>query len=368
MADHPSYILSGPLAFLAILSVLLLPHPAWAEPWVEAQLSAQEVGAGRPVELILTAHSTEGSVGAPEVSALEADFQVIDRRVERRTSVTNGRRREELRVRLILLPRRGGELEVPGVAFGGARTQPLRLRVAEGVQQAPGETLQAPASPLLDPGYFEPPGVSMPAPAILDPYADWPTGPLPGPAPRPTPLVYSPVEPPPQATAPKILPPHGPQPAAPTAPVEASEAEVGNRQNPWFWVSLCLAIVLIGVLGRRRRPAGAPHLGRSPGAVPEVLPPDPLETALETVRAAYQRGDGSGAREALLSWGRLRWPQDPPGNLARLARRCPPPLRDHITQLEKAFFSPDPVHWELDPVPEELAAQSPIRGRDAAAG
>jgi hypothetical protein len=37
-----------------------------------------------------------------------------------------------------------------------------------------------------------------------------------------------------------------------------------------------------------------------------------------------------------------------------------------VTQLEKAFFSPDPVHWERDPVPEELLAQSPPRVKGVA--
>ncbi len=320
------------------------------------------------MELTLTAVSDDGASGNPDLSALEPDFQILDRRVERRVSVTNGKRREEVRLRLILLPRRTGELELPGIPFGSARTQPLRLSVkGEGPGlETSAVTPAAHASPLLDPGLFEPPAMQTPSLFYPDPGSDWTSGLLDGPATALAPL------PPPTIDRKLDAPPlHAPEPAAPApprSPVGPADTSIGTFGNPWFWISLALAITLAGVLGQRRTRAGAPRADRASSTVgEEPAPPDPLESAVETVRAAYQRGDGSGAREALLNWGRLRWPQDPPGNLARLARRCPPPLRDHVTQLEKAFFSPDPIHWERDPVPDELLAQSPPRVQGAAA-
>lgn len=360
------------LAALPALLLLIRPGLAWGQVRVEAHLSSQEVSSPQPVELTLSAVSSDGSVGNPDLSVLDQDFQILDRRVERRVSVTNGKRSEEVRLRLMVLPRRSGELELPGIAFGSARTSPLRLTVkgtAAGFG-SPADPTSAPSVPLLDPEVFEPPGISTPSLYSPGYYPDWSSGPLPGPA-----AVLAPF--PPSTTDPGLDSPHSPpvrapEPATPTSPrvpVEPVESSAGTFGNPWFWVSLALAAVLAGVLGRRRSRPGAQRPDQASGPTgDEAAPPDPLESAVDAVRAAYQRGDGSGAREALLNWGRLRWPQDPPGNLARLARRLPPPLRDHITQLEKAFFSPDPLHWERNPVPEELQAQSPtgVQRADAA--
>lgn len=354
--------LTRTLAVLAVLCVLLPSHRVRAGLSVEAQLSAQEVRSGQPVELILTARSSEGPLEAPQLSALELDFQILDRRVERRRSVTNGTHREELRMRLVLLPRRAGKLVVPGLAFDSARTQSLSLRVEGNGQDTPGEVASTASSALLDPGLFEPRGAVMSVPFHLDPYPSWSADVPPGPAP----LTRPPLEPPTQPSAPKTLAPRGVQPMGTDAPVEPLEAEGTTLENPWFWISLGLAIVVAGVLGGRGRSARVPSAQRRPGVPLELPPADPLQTAVDRVRAAYQRGDGNGAREALLSWGRLRWPQDPPGNLGRLAGRCPPPLRDHINQLEKAFFSPDPLHWDRHPVPEGLMAQSSAPTEDAA--
>jgi len=358
------------LALLAAVPALFLlcrPDLAWGQVRVEAQLSSRELPSLQPVELALTAVSDDGSTGNPDLSALEPDFQILDRRVERRVSVTNGKRREEVRLRLVLLPRRAGELELPGISFGDARTQPLRLSVKGEVPglEPSADTPVAHSSLLLDPGVFEPPAMQAPSPYYPDPFSDWTSGILSGPAPALAPFPPPPIGP--KLDTPPLRVPEPATPAPPRSPVEPADASTGTFGNPWFWISVALAVALTGVLGQRRTRGGAPRADHASGAAGEQpMPPDPLESAVEAVRAAYQRGDGSGAREALLNWGRLRWPQDPPGNLARLARRCPPPLRDHVTQLEKAFFSPDPIHWERDPVPEELLAQSPPRVKGVA--
>ncbi len=359
------------LALLAALPALFLlcrPELAWAEVRVEAQLASQELPSIQPVELTLTAVTDDGSTGNPDLSPLDPDFQILDRRIERRVSVTNGKRREEVRLRLILLPRRAGELELPGIPFGSARTQPLQLSVkGEGPGlETSADTQAVHSSPLLDPRVFEPPAMQAPSPYYPDPFSDWASGFLSGPAP-----VLAPFPPPnidPKLDAPPLRAPEPSATAPPRPPVETADASRGTFGNPWFWTSLALAVALAGVIGQRRTRGGAPRTDRgSIASGEEPTPPDPLESAVEAVRAAYQRGDGNGAREALLNWGRLRWPQDPPGNLARLAGRCPSPLKDHVTQLEKAFFSPDPIHWERDPVPDELLVQSPRRVQGAAA-
>jgi BatD DUF11 like domain len=361
---------SAVLPILIVLCAPLLvtqPVPGWAEARVEARLSSQELPSPQPVELSLSASVSDGAPSTPDLSPLEPDFQILDRRVERRVSVTNGRRQEEVRLRLMLLPRRAGELDIPALTFGSARTQPLRL-VVKGESPALGSAPEIPGTPtnrLLDPGSFEPPGMAMPAPSAPETYPDWVSSPLWDPIPGWRTFTPPTAEPKPAASPPEREPV---APAASPSKARPSEASSGTFGNPWFWISLALGVILAMVLGLRHRPLRSPSSERSPGAAgQELVEPDPLEIAVETVRAAYVRGDGNGARAALLTWGRLRWPEDPPGNLARLAGRCPPPLREHITQLEKAFFSPSPIHWEQEPVPEELRAQSPPRIQGVAA-
>jgi hypothetical protein len=145
----------------------------------------------------------------------------------------------------------------------------------------------------------------------------------------------------------------------------------GRTANAGLAAAVALALVGIGLfLFRRRRrgerpvlrPAAAP--GPEPGpasrrasAVEELArPSDPDQEALAAVRAAYEAGNPSAARNALLAWSRLHWPADPPGNLAQLLLRCPEPVRGQIALLEKAFFSPEPIRWEREPVWEGLAA------------
>lgn len=356
------------LGRIGALLLVCLAIPISAQERVEARLSAQSLPAGQPVELTLTATSEDATLGAPDLSVLEPDFQVLDRRVERRVSVTNGRRREELRLRLMLLPQRAGALRLPGIPFGSARSQPLTLTVepgsSEAQEPASGQTGRGTVN--LDPRIFEQPDATGPS----APPPEWSWGVPPAAAPSLSPFSYPFAGPPldgSQMDLATALPPLPETPQVSSPPAPAPKPAPGTAANPWFWVSLGLAAALLGLLFSRRRAERTPAPGPTKPSLDTEPPPDPLAEALERVRDAYRHGDGGAAREALLAWGRLRWPNDPPGNLARLARRFPPPLREHITELEKAFFSPEPIHWEREPVADALSrdwtAQSTASGQ-----
>ena len=297
------WLLGLPLALLLVLWSAVVP----AANRVEAQLSGRDLAFGQPAELTLTIQGE--SAPQPDLSVLDPDFRILDRRVERQVSIRNGQRNEQVRLSLLLLPRRDGDLLIPPIPVGQTRTAPLTLHVQP------------------DPGL---PTESAAAPLFVNP-SPWPATPLPATA---APTLPAPPAPPAQ----------GPQAPPPTGT---------TGSNPWFWISVGLAGALAAVLGSRRR-APTPA-APSTAAEPEPVPPSPLEEALERVRLAYASADAGASRGALLAWGRLRWPEAPPGNLARLAQRCPPPLREHITRLEMAFFSPEPIPWEHEPVARELA-------------
>ncbi len=152
--------------------------------------------------------------------------------------------------------------------------------------------------------------------------------------------------------------PAEPGPVVPDAGAGANgDQGVAAKTIPWLGIGLLLVAAWLGVRARAR--------GRRPVApreAPIQAPPeqpstqDPLKAAIDAVQAAYADGDPAAAREALLAWSRHQWPEDPPRNLARIILRCPQPLSAQIALLEKAFFSPEPIRWERERVPEGLKA------------
>ena len=292
------------------------------------------VSAGEPVELSLTATSAGGEVAPPDLAPIEHGFEILDRRIERQMSVVNGERRERVRLRLLLMPRQTGEIEVPAVTFGAAASQPLSLRVSAG-SEGP-LTAPDPGSPAT--GWSPPPSV-------------WT-----GPSVWPDPLA-TPIPPPLPWTAPTVSAPGATRSEPPAPEPTPPGALATTLRDPWFWATLVLAIGLWWSLRQRRVQSGSPPL---PLAVPTMHPePDPLAEVLTRVSTAYGSGNAGAAREALLAWGRLRWPEDPPGNLARLAQRCPADLAAAIQQLEKAFFSPTPIPWQESAVAEAIGRLDP---------
>jgi hypothetical protein len=69
--------------------------------------------------------------------------------------------------------------------------------------------------------------------------------------------------------------------------------------------------------------------------------PTAREQLLQQLTAAYQNRDPDAARSAWLSWAQLSWPDNPPNNLSRLAKRCHPQLAMAVNELERAIYSPN---------------------------
>ena len=147
-------------------------------------------------------------------------------------------------------------------------------------------------------------------------------------------------------------------------PPQAMGDESAGTSNPWIWIALTLALAWTATIaawwrGRRRGAAAIAPAPSAASAPPQVEETDPLQCQIDAVRAAYQTGDAGAAREALLAWAERILPDRTPSNLARLAERCPQPLRDQILLLERAFFSPMSVPWDKQPVWEGLVGFVP---------
>ncbi|MEA3277667.1 MAG: BatD family protein [Pseudomonadota bacterium] len=130
-----------------------------------------------------------------------------------------------------------------------------------------------------------------------------------------------------------------------------------SEPNRWIWIAFALVLIWLATMvgwwrsKRRRIPAAAPAQAE---ILSEPEQEDPLEQAIAAIRAAYESGNAATAREALLAWAHLVLPENIPSNLARLAQRCPEPLRGQVLMLEEAFFSPHPVPWDRQPVWEHM--------------
>jgi hypothetical protein len=127
--------------------------------------------------------------------------------------------------------------------------------------------------------------------------------------------------------------------------------------QPWLVAAAIVIAValLLRMLGRRRRDRTSVIPQQVTSTKEDAtsaysdsdaaMPPTPIAAAIAAIERGYRSGNATAARQAFLSWGALVWPDSAPANLAQLAKRVEPPLRDEILLLEKAFFSPKPINW-----------------------
>lgn len=345
------------LAGLAFLVCLMAPAVGLE---VRSYLNVERINLGETV--LLTLETDASPAAGLDLSILERDFRILARSISRQVRVVNGLRHERHELRLTLRPLRSGDLLIPAIASGDQSTTPLRLEVKEVAGSPP-------------PWYSE---------GTLAPYtAPWPSASsISGYYPRPernpgvdaqgtaeSSYLTDPVRTPPPSPA---LEPER-EPLETLAQPKATRADAGLG-GVWSWILgfLVLAVPLTSFCwGRCRRSASRPE--PSPQAIipaqspqtdavdiaatpmPRPVDSDSLAVAISRVRQAYEAADPSAAREALLNWAALAFQEQPPANLALLAKRSPKPLHDQILLLERAFFSPQPLDWDHPRVWEHLA-------------
>lgn len=156
-----------------------------------------------------------------------------------------------------------------------------------------------------------------------------------------------------------------PTPAMAQVDPDPRRDEPATTGNLWVWIAIAFALAWVATLfgwwqGRNHGVRDL-HTSTTPESEPVPGEEDPLSREVDAVRAAYQAGDAAAAREALLSWaGQVLPERSKPSNLARLAQRCPEPLRAQILMLEEAFFSPRPIPWNDQPVWERMHHFQPL--------
>jgi len=344
----------------ATLGILL---PALAAAEVNVRLSETNLSQERPLQV--TFEASGSSVSLPDLTPLQADFEIVNRNVQQRSSTVNGRRTQSTTLTLVLRPKRSGKLEIPALRFGGESSTPQAISVSPAaLATAPGPAQTQVSAPWDSQSPWDRFG-TQPAPSGQPFPGDGFDSPFPPLAGAPSPGWPGLAASPPASDK-------GGAPGSPSrdlaigagGPLDPSAPAEADRYSSWSWIAGIAAAGWLGTLflcwlrRRQRLLQAAAHPISPPIGIPASQPEQetPQARAIQAVATAYLRGDAGSAREALLVWARLTWTADPPGNLSRLAERLAEPLRGHVLELDEALYSPAPVPWEERPVAELLGS------------
>jgi hypothetical protein len=125
-----SAVRAGLCLLVLVLGLLLAVDAAAAG--LAAQLDRNRVAEGETVVLTLTVPGD--AAGAPDLSALAKDFDVLNQGQSTRMSIVNGRASSTHEWQLVLAPKRTGRLTVPALRLGGEATAPIALEVLPAAQ------------------------------------------------------------------------------------------------------------------------------------------------------------------------------------------------------------------------------------------
>lgn len=129
---RPQHTLAARLLLAALLALAACPAGAATRAW----LDRDRIQLGETATL--NVETDQAAAGAPDWSALEADFDVSGHTSTRRVEVVDGEVGTRVLYAVALLPRSEGVLGVPALQVGAERTEPLALTVLP-AQDAPAQ-------------------------------------------------------------------------------------------------------------------------------------------------------------------------------------------------------------------------------------
>ena len=133
--------------------------------------------------------------------------------------------------------------------------------------------------------------------------------------------------------------------ASPTASSTEPLSSLPLPAGPWPWLALAFAFLWLTTLllwwweRNRRSPVCLARAGGR-GRSPDTLTRGSLATARDRVRQACQAQAPRATREALLTWGQVRWPEDPPRRLDTLATRLGGNAATWMGRLDQCLYAP----------------------------
>src|SRR5262245_45157436 len=122
----PRRALHGALACFALLLAALAAAPASAR--VRVEVDRDPVVADESFTVTFTADTTDQT--EPDFSPLEKDFEILGRSSQTSLQIINGRPDARQSWVLNLIAKRSGKVELPAIAFGNERSDPLVLEVS----------------------------------------------------------------------------------------------------------------------------------------------------------------------------------------------------------------------------------------------
>lgn len=116
-----------------------------------------------------------------------------------------------------------------------------------------------------------------------------------------------------------------------------------NTESHWKWISLMFGIfwfitLLLWWLSLRNH-------GKNRKNEPSKSPVGHQEFSQTALKQACKSNDPGKAKQALLEWGRITWPEDPPASLGILANRCPEDLSLQIMRINEFLYSKNRTVW-----------------------
>ncbi len=150
-----------------------------------------------------------------------------------------------------------------------------------------------------------------------------------------------------QPSAPTARPPFPPRAAAEPSAVGADRDDaVGMSYWPWVVAILALAWLATTALWLRARRAHAvPGVGAP--AAPQTVAASPKPgRALAAIEQACRSDDPAAARQALLEWAAVRWPEEPPRRLDSLIPRLGGEVAPVLHALDRSLYAQATQPWD----------------------
>lgn len=124
------------LAAWCLVGLMLLPAFADAAS-VHATVDRNSVALGETVTLDLHIQGDANNLAMPDLSVLNADFDVMGTSQNSSLSVVNGTATSELTLGVMLRPRHAGALTIPALVIAGSRTEPMQVNVTSATSPSP---------------------------------------------------------------------------------------------------------------------------------------------------------------------------------------------------------------------------------------
>ncbi len=123
----------------AVLVLLVLGHSTSAFARVQALLQRDNVQEGEMVNLRIESDAAQSNKH-PDLTPLNADFEVLGTSTSSQTQIINGSRSDTTSWLVRLRPRHTGTLEIPSIRVGDDHTAPIAFKVVEATAQEKSES------------------------------------------------------------------------------------------------------------------------------------------------------------------------------------------------------------------------------------